>query len=78
MSDSKAISHCLRESLPDAAALSDLLQTLGTRFRAVAGSVWLLHKPSDSTPHWPIPPVRNVRTCSVRRSSVPRRPHRSC
>lgn len=47
MSDSKAISHCLRESLPDAAALSELLQALGTRFRAVAGSVWLLHKPSD-------------------------------
>lgn len=47
MSDPKSLAHCLRESLPDAAAWSELLECLGARLRAVAGSLWLLHRPSD-------------------------------
>lgn len=47
MNDSRAPSECLRESLPDAAAWGELLQSLGTRLQAVAGSVWLLNRPSE-------------------------------
>jgi hypothetical protein len=47
MTEARATSEYLRESLPDAAAWSELLQTLGARMRAVAGSVWLLNRPID-------------------------------
>lgn len=38
---------CLRESLPDAAALKELLETLGEKVHAVAGSVWFPQVTSD-------------------------------